>query len=69
MITTKAVLRFDENSEAYLASVHPGISVDDVVANTGWRLRVARDVAETPAPNEAELTAIRDYDREGFWTS
>lgn len=68
VITTKAVMRFDDNGEAYLASVHPGISVEDVVANTGWKLRVASDVKETPEPSEAELRAIRDYDRDGFWT-
>jgi glutaconate CoA-transferase subunit B len=68
-ITTKAVLRFDEKSgEAYLHSVHPGVSVDDVVANTGWKLRVSDDVGVTPEPNEAELRAIREYDKEGFWT-
>src|SRR5207248_3824924 len=32
-ITTKAVLRFREDGEAYLHSVHPGIDVDDVVMN------------------------------------
>jgi glutaconate CoA-transferase subunit B len=68
VITTKAVLRFGKDGEAYLASVHPGIAVDDVVANTGWKLRVADDVSETPAPSAAELKAIRYYDREGFWT-
>lgn len=68
VITTKCVLRFDDDSEAYLASVHPGISVDDVVANTGWKLRVATNVVETLVPNEHELRAIREYDKEGFWT-
>ncbi len=68
VITTKAVMRFDDNGEAYLASVHPGISVEDVVANTGWKLRVASDIKETPEPSQAELRAIRDYDRDGFWT-
>ncbi len=67
-ITTKAVLRFGPDGEAYLASVHPGISVDDVVANTGWKLRVSADVGETPVPTNAELAVIRDYDKEGFWT-
>ena len=67
-ITTKAVLRFGDD-EAYLASVHPGISVDDVVANTGWKLRVPAGVGETPVPTAAELKAIREYDKEGFWTS
>jgi glutaconate CoA-transferase subunit B len=67
-ITTKAVLRFGEDGEAYLASVHPGISADEVVANTGWRLRTADDMGVTPVPTAAELKAIREYDREGFWT-
>jgi glutaconate CoA-transferase subunit B len=48
--------------------VHPGVSVEDVVANTGWKLRVATHVNETPSPSDDELRAIREYDREGFWT-
>jgi len=69
VITTKAVLRFGEDGEAYLSSVHPGVSVEDVVASTGWELKVASDVRETATPTSAELAAIRDYDKEGFWTS
>ncbi len=69
VITTKCVLRFSDDGEAYLASVHPGVTVADVVANTGWNLRVADDVTDTPVPSTAELAAIRDYDKEGFWTS
>jgi glutaconate CoA-transferase subunit B len=67
-ITTKAVLRFGEDGEAYLASAHPGIAVEDVLANTGWRLRVAENVARTPEPTVEELGAIREYDPERFWT-
>ena len=69
VITTKAVLRFDSNGEAYLSSLHPGVELDDVLTNTGWKLNVANDVTSTPAPSEEELQAIRDYDKEGFWTS
>jgi len=58
-----------ELGEAYLASLHPGIELDDVLASTGWKLKVAPSVAATPSPTDAELAAIRDYDREGFWTS
>jgi glutaconate CoA-transferase subunit B len=69
VITTKCVLRFgDDDGEAYLASAHPGVAVDDVLANTGWKLRVAADVSETAAPTEVELAAVREYDKEGFWT-
>jgi glutaconate CoA-transferase, subunit B len=70
VITTKAVLRFDDVSgEAYLATNHPGVAVEEVVANTGWKLKVAADVRETEPPNASELKAIREYDKEGFWTS
>jgi glutaconate CoA-transferase subunit B len=68
VITSKCVLRFGEDGEAYLASAHPGVAVEDVVANTGWKLKVGAEAATTPEPNEAELRAIRGYDREGFWT-
>jgi len=68
VITTKAVLRFGEDGEAYLASVHPGITVEDVLNNTGWQLRQADQVKVTPVPSTAELQAIREYDKEGFWT-
>lgn len=69
IITTKAVLRFGADGEAYLHSHHPGVSAEDVVASTGWELRVADAVQETPAPTEAELRAIREYDTQGFWTA
>jgi glutaconate CoA-transferase subunit B len=67
-ITTKGILRFGEDGEAYLASVHPGVGVDDVVGSTGWSLRVAENVVETQEPSVEELRAIREYDRKGFWT-
>lgn len=69
VITTKGILRFAEDGEAYLASVHPGVNVEDVVANTGWKLKVAGDLQSTPEPSRDELHAIRDYDKRGFWAS
>jgi len=69
VITTKAVLRFGEEGEAYLHSRHPGVGIDEIVASTGWTLRVADEGAETLPPTPGELKAIREYDREGFWTS
>jgi glutaconate CoA-transferase subunit B len=68
VITTKAVLRFGEDGEAYLASVHPGIELNDVVDNTGWKLRLAKGTAQTPEPSDEELKSIREYDKDGFWT-
>jgi glutaconate CoA-transferase subunit B len=69
VITTLCVLRFPEQGgEAFLASVHPGHSLDEVRSETGWDLKVASDVGETPAPTESELGAIRRFDPDGFWT-
>ncbi len=68
VITTMGVLRFDENGEAYLASVHPGVRVEDVLANTGWPLRVADKLEETPAPSAAELAVMQELDPNHFWT-
>ena len=69
VITTLGVLRFDASTkEAYLASYHPGASVDECVRETGWPLRVAADVRETPPPTDEELAVIREYDPTGFWT-
>ncbi len=50
-----------------LASVHPGVSVDDVVKATGFELAIPGDVPETRLPTDAELALIRErIDPEGF---
>ena len=69
VITTKAVLRFDKDGEAYLDTYHSGTTIDEILANTGWKLRVGDNVRETPEPSSEELKAIREYDKEGFWTN
>jgi glutaconate CoA-transferase, subunit B len=43
-----------------LVAVHPGVSLDDVRAATGWDLRVADDLRTTPAPSDEELRLIRE---------
>jgi glutaconate CoA-transferase subunit B len=69
IITTLGVLRFPEGGgEAYLASVHPGTTIDELRSETGWRLRVSDDLTATSAPTDSELAAIRRFDPDGFWT-
>ncbi len=68
VITTKAVLRFGDDREAFLSSTHPGVEIDDVVHNTGWKLRVAGEVTCTAEPSAEELKTIREYDKDRFWT-
>lgn len=69
VITTLGLFRFDPvTREMVLASVHPGATVDDIRAQTGWLLRLAPEVTETPRPSADELATIRRFDPEGFWT-
>ena len=53
------------DGELTLTAVHPGISVDDVLAATAWDLRVADDVHETHAPTDDELHALRSLKTKG----
>jgi acyl CoA:acetate/3-ketoacid CoA transferase beta subunit len=49
-----------------IRSVHPGVSVDEVVANTGFALVVPSDVPETRLPTDDELRLLREeIDPEG----
>ncbi|HKT51345.1 MAG TPA: CoA-transferase [Candidatus Angelobacter sp.] len=69
VITTKCVLRFDSQSgQAFVSTLHPEVSADDVKANTGWDVKIPPEIKTTPEPTATELQAIREYDREGFWT-
>jgi glutaconate CoA-transferase subunit B len=68
IISTLGVLRFGHDGEAFLASVHPGVSVEEVLANTGWTLRVADELMETVPPSDAELRVMRELDPNHFWT-
>ena len=43
-----------------LASVHPGVTVEQVLENTGFELVTDGDVPETRAPTDEELRLIRE---------
>ena len=69
VITTLGVLNFDPATrEMILTSIHPGVIVEHVVENTGWPLRVAPTVGQTPMPTAAELAMLRQFDPQGYWT-
>ena len=69
VITTLGVLRFDPDTcEMILASVHPGVSVEEVIENTGWPLKISKNLAETPEPSQDELATLRQFDLDGYWT-
>jgi len=60
VITDLGILRADPATcELTLTQLHPGVSVDQVRAATGWPLAVAPDLAVTAAPTEEELAVLR----------
>jgi glutaconate CoA-transferase subunit B len=49
-----------ESKEFEVVTLHPGVTADAVRENTGWPVRFAEHVQETPAPTSDELGALRD---------
>lgn len=69
LITSKAVFDIDPESKAWrLQSLHPGVSLKEVQASVAWPLPVADTVNTTPPPSDDELSHIRTFDPQGFWT-
>jgi len=61
VVTNLAVLDFaPPDHRMRVVSVHPGVSVADVVANTGFELVVPAEVPESRRPTDDELTLLRD---------
>lgn len=60
VITDLAILRPDpQTCELTVASLHPGVTRQQVIDATGWPIRFAAEVAETPAPTAEELEVLR----------
>jgi acyl CoA:acetate/3-ketoacid CoA transferase beta subunit len=63
VVSNLAVLDFDAPGHVMrLRSVHPGVTVDDVAAATGFSLHVPDQVPVTRAPTPQELALIRELD-------
>jgi glutaconate CoA-transferase subunit B len=70
VVTDLGTYGFDETTgEMTLITIHPGVTLDDVRANTGWEPKVADELAETVPPSEVELRLIREeLDPGGVYT-
>jgi acyl CoA:acetate/3-ketoacid CoA transferase beta subunit len=67
VVTNLAVLDFGSADHAMrLVSVHPGVSVDEVVENTGFELVIDGEVPETRTPTAEELALIEQIDPRGL---
>jgi glutaconate CoA-transferase, subunit B len=70
VVTDLGTYGFDEaTGEMTVVTLHPGVDLEEVRANTGWEPRVAGDVGETPRPTDEELRILREeLDPHGVYT-
>jgi glutaconate CoA-transferase subunit B len=61
LITDLCVFEPDDTSkEMTVVSIHPGVTREQIDANTGWKVKYAFEVAETPPPTARELDVLRE---------
>jgi glutaconate CoA-transferase, subunit B len=61
IVTDLCTMRPDTDScEFEIVTLHPGVAFDTVRESTGWPVRLAPQVEETPPPSAEELAALRD---------
>lgn len=61
VITDLCILRPDqETRELKVASIHPGVDRETIVASTGWQIQFAENCGETQKPRAEELEVLRD---------
>jgi glutaconate CoA-transferase, subunit B len=61
IITDVGVLTPDPESEEFvLSTLHPGRTLDEARAATGWSLRAAETIETSPPPTTEELGTLRD---------
>lgn len=59
LVTDLAVFTWPDGGDIVIESLHPGVTADDVQANTGFDIEIPADVPETDRPTTEELHAIR----------
>jgi len=68
VVTNLCQMDFDsETKRIRLATVHPGVSVQQVLENTSFDLIVAKDVPTTELPTCEELVLLREIDPHGIY--
>jgi len=60
-ITNLAVISKEEKDKPFkIDSLHPGVSVEQVVENTGFELEAPRDIPETEKPTAEQVRLLRE---------
>jgi len=68
VVTDLGILQPDETGELVLTALHPGATLEQAQANTGWPLRAVRQVQITEPPTAEELRILREeLDPQGIY--
>ncbi len=69
VVSTLALMDFDQETKRMrLLSTHPGVTVEQVIENTGFELLIADKVEQNEPPTAKELYLLREeIDPEGFY--
>lgn len=63
VVTDLGIFGFDEQTrEMKIVALHPGVTVEQVQDNTGFKMLHDKDIAVTEAPTERELAELRAID-------
>jgi len=70
VVTDLGILGFDPVTRAMMViALHPGVTADDIKANTGFEMPVPDDVETTEVPTPIELAILRELDPEQLYTA
>ena len=61
IVTDLCLMRPDPQTKEFMvSSIHPGVAREEIADRTGWPVRFADTVEETPRPADADLTILRE---------
>jgi len=61
MVTNLCIFEPDpETSLMKIASIHPGVSLNEVLENTGFKPLIPKNIPETPKPTNKQLQLLRE---------
>lgn len=68
VVTDLGILEPDETGEMTLTALHPGATVEQAIANTGWALKTAPKLRQTEPLTDGELRILREeLDPDGIY--
>ncbi|MFD2272644.1 CoA-transferase subunit beta [Undibacterium arcticum] len=68
VVTDLGIFGFDDRSKKMkVVALHPGVSIEQVHDNTGFRLAYDQDITVTELPTERELGVLRELDPERLY--